>query len=100
MVKRKIIYSRRAKDDLKNIYEFFNNRNKSLKYSNKLLNEFRKIISLLSENCEIGKQVENLLNVRILIKGNYKIIYKINEKTIDILSIWDTRQNPDSLIFK
>jgi len=97
---RKIIYSLKAKDDLKIIFEYFNNRNKSTKYSQKLLKEFRKIINLLSENCEIGKQVENLLSVRVLIKGNYKIVYKINEKTIDVLSIWDTRQNPENFIFK
>ena len=33
--------------------------------------------------------------VRILIKDDYKIIYEHTKKDIIILSVWDTRQNPE-----
>ncbi len=32
---------------------------------------------------------------RYIIRGNYKIIYKIQNKKIFIMDVFDTRQNPD-----
>ena len=34
---------------------------------------------------------------RFIIRGNYKIIYKIQNKKIFITDIFDTRQDPESI---
>jgi hypothetical protein len=34
---------------------------------------------------------------RYIIRGNYKIIYKIQKKKLFITDIFDTRQDPDSI---
>ena len=36
-------------------------------------------------------------NFRYLVEGNYKIIYWIDDEVIRIVSIFDTRQNPEKL---
>lgn len=35
-------------------------------------------------------------NVRVIIKGNFKIFYEISDINIEVLFIWDCRQDPDS----
>ncbi len=47
-------------------------------------------------------QTEELLNFRkenfrYLVEGNYKIIYWIDDEIIRIVSVFDTRQNPEKL---
>jgi toxin ParE1/3/4 len=36
-------------------------------------------------------------NFRYLVEGNYKIIYWIDDEVIRIVSVFDTRQNPEKL---
>lgn len=40
-----------------------------------------------------------MTDVRIQIIKDYKIVYRIKEDLIEILTIWDTRQNPKNLKF-
>ncbi len=55
----------------------------------------------LLENPYIGQKeiyLEHLgLKHRRIIKGNYKIIYRIVDQYIYITDIFDTRQNPDNM---
>jgi plasmid stabilization system protein ParE len=53
-------------------------------------------LKLLIQNPEIGKKTESD-NVRGLLIENYFIFYEINEIHLVILSVWDTRQNPENL---
>jgi len=39
-------------------------------------------------------------NVKNLIEGDYNIFYEITAATIDIIAIWDNRQNPITLYLK
>lgn len=98
MVGRKIVYTSHAKSLLTQILEFYNERNKSNTYSKKLLRQLKNIILLLITNPELGILIEDFRNIRVLIKGNFKIFYQIKETTIEIISVWDCRQNPDKLI--
>lgn len=63
-----------------------------------------KIISkatVLIDYPNMGKKEEYLehlnLGHRTLIEGNYKIIYRIQDKTIYVTDIFDTRQNPKKM---
>jgi plasmid stabilization system protein ParE len=99
MVKGKIIWSPRAKLDLFNILDFYFKRNGTKTYSIKLNGNLRKSIRLLETQPAIGVQTD-IENVRNLIHGDYEIFYEIKIKTIEIITIWDCRQDPEKLKIK
>ena len=95
MVKRIIIWSDHAKTELKIILKFFNFRNKSKTYSNHLSNLFKREVKILINHPFIGTKTDTL-NVRSFLIENYFVFYEITDIQIIILSVWDTRQNPES----
>lgn len=96
MVRRKIIWSNKAKISLYEILEYFTNRNKNSKYSRKLYKRFRSQVKILSSQPNIGIKTD-LSNIRGLIIEDYIIYYEITAKSIIIHKVWDSRQNPDKL---
>jgi plasmid stabilization system protein ParE len=96
MAKRKIIWSPRANFDLLAILDFYYKRNGSKTYSRQLNSALRKAIKLLSQHAEIGVHTD-IEDVRNLIHGDFNIFYEITPKAITILTIWDSRQDPDRL---
>lgn len=96
MASRKIVWSPRSKIRLYEILEFFNQRNKSTTYSQKLYKKFKEELSILKLQPEIGIKT-NFDNVRGLIVGDYVLFYEIEKKQINILTVWDSRQNPEDL---
>ena len=94
MVKRKIEWLAEAKLDLKDILDFYIERNGSSLYSKKLNSRFANSIQLLEKNPFIGVKTD-FDNVRILIKDDYQIIYEIFDSSILILIVWDCRRNPE-----
>jgi plasmid stabilization system protein ParE len=99
MVKRKIIWSLQSKLDLITILDFYYRRNGTKIYSGKLNLSLRKAIKLLEKNSDIGVHTD-IENVRNLIHGNYNIFYEVKPELIEIIAIWDGRQNPDELKLK
>lgn len=93
---KQVIWSDRAKFELKVILEYWYYRNKSETYSLKLSNLFDEAVTKISNLPEIGKYTDNKES-RIVIVRNYYLVYEELEKYIFILTIWDSRQNPDSL---
>lgn len=96
MAKRKIIFSPRAKLDLWEILDFYYRRNGTIIYSKKLNAQIHNAINSLKDQAYIGVATKNK-NIRNLIIGNYCIFYRINPEEIEIITIWDSRQNPDKL---
>ncbi|HPF94434.1 MAG TPA: type II toxin-antitoxin system RelE/ParE family toxin [Tenuifilaceae bacterium] len=99
MVKRKIIWSNKAKVKLFEILEFYTKRNKSTAYSKKLYKKFSKELVLLNKQPEIGIKTD-LERVRGLIVEEYILFYEIYPDMIVVHTVWDCRQNPDSLRIK
>ena len=99
MAARRIIWSQRAKSDLFAILDFYFQRNGTKAYSSGVNASIRKSIKLLSIYPNIGK-ITDVLNVRNLIHGDYLIFYEIKPETIEILTIWDSRQDPERLRIK
>ncbi|MDZ4711119.1 MAG: type II toxin-antitoxin system RelE/ParE family toxin [bacterium] len=99
MVKR-LIWSKRAKHDRKEILEYWINRTGNIRYSLKLKNEFDRLIKLLIYFPKLGKKIDNY-NARYIIKGDYKIFYDVVENysnlDVRILHIWDMKRDPDDL---
>jgi len=99
MAKRKLIWSQIAKIKLFEILDFFNGRNNSTTYSQKLYTKIVREASVLIKHPEIGIKTD-IDDVRCLIIDNYMVFYEQNETNIIIHTIWDTRQNPETLKIK
>ena len=99
MVKRKIVWSNRAKIKLFEILEYYTERNKSTTYSKKLYKKFSKELVALKKQPEIGIK-SDFESVRGLIVEEYILYYEIYPEIIVVHTVWDCRQNPDSLRIK
>ena len=95
MVKR-IVWTQRAIAIFQNILEYYFVRNGTKTYSSILNKEIKELISFLKKHPFLGRKTE-IDHIRVLIKGEYKIFYRIDKQEIIILLIWDCRPNPDSL---
>lgn len=93
---KRIIWSKRAQNDRMEILKYWTDRNKSKNYSIKLAGLFKEAVKLISKYPEIGKSTDEE-NVRIKIVRDYFLIYAVEEEQVSILTIWDSRQNPDKL---
>jgi plasmid stabilization system protein ParE len=99
MVKRRIIWSHRARVKLYEILEFYVNRNRSKVYSAKLYRLFTKNIDLLVKHPELGIKTSTK-GIRGLIVLEFIIYYEFTNEALIVHTIWPSKQNPDSLNFK
>ena len=97
MVK-KIVWSLRAQNDRKAIFQYWSKRNKSKLYSIKLNNLFKEGLKMVSRHPNIGKKTDRD-NIRIKIVKDYFIIYEDVETEIRVLTIWSSHRNPEDLKF-
>jgi addiction module RelE/StbE family toxin len=93
---KQVVWSLRAQADRKEILTYWRLRNKSITYVNKLNQLFKESIKIISDFPLIGKPTD-LQNVRVKVVKEYLIIYEETESQILILTIWDTRQDPQKL---
>ena len=84
MAYKRIIWSTRASRELKQILEYFNQRNNSSRYSLKLLNEIEYLTSNLSKNELIGRLTSNKIT-RVIPMKVYLIFYEIRQDTISFI---------------
>lgn len=92
MAKKQIIWSNSAKKELKNILDYYIERNGSPNYSNKLLSEIEDFTETLSLSNFIGRLTSNK-KTRVIPMKVYLIFYEVDKEFVKILSIWDNRQN-------
>ncbi|HPT01098.1 MAG TPA: type II toxin-antitoxin system RelE/ParE family toxin [Bacteroidales bacterium] len=97
MAQIKIEWSVEAKSDLFDILEFYHSRNGNTIYSKKLYLKINKSISLLAKNPFLGKQTDDP-SVRVLMTGDYQILYEVFENFLLIVMIWDSRRDPEDKI--
>lgn len=93
---KKIIWSLHAQNDRKDILEYWNHRNKSKIYSKKLNILLKTSIKLISSHPNIGRKTDYFF-IRSKVVKDYQIFYEETETSINILRIWDTRQEPEKL---
>ena len=95
---KKVIWQPRAQNELREILEFYNHRNGSTTYSERLVNKIEYRLSLVGENFQIGEKVDED-NVRRTVVENYMIYYLITPESVDVLSIRDARRKPKRFKF-
>jgi len=92
-----------AADKLDDIFNYYKLK-ASLNIAQNLVNGIVDLTIDLDKNPQIGQKElllkDRLQEFRYLIYKNYKIIYWINEnkQRIEIVNIFDCRQNPDKII--
>jgi toxin ParE1/3/4 len=98
-----LYWTRFAEIKLEDIFEYYKLKAKSLT-AEKLVSGIITKSLILKSNPKIG-QIEELISLpdlefRYLIYKNYKIIYFINHKykQVEIVNIFDCRQNPEKII--
>jgi hypothetical protein len=96
MVRRKIIWTRKANIKLFEIMDFYKKRNGTSVYSIKLYNSFKKESHRLISQPFIGISTD-IKEIRGLIVGNFILFYEVSEFYIIIHTVWDCSQNPDKL---
>lgn len=93
---KEVVWSLRAQKERKEILEYWRLRNRSNTYSKKLNQLFKESVKIITDFPQIGKPTDDV-NTRIKIVKDYLIIYEETETQIQILTIWDSRQDPDKL---
>ena len=96
MASLKVFWTETANKQRDQIFEYWNNRNKSTEYSKKLRVEINKNLQTLKTQPNLGKKT-NMDEIRCLTLGYYSILYKFDHKQIIVVSFWDNRQSPEKL---
>jgi toxin YoeB len=95
---KKVVWSLRAQQDRKKIFSYWNKRNKSNQYSIHLNELFKEATKIISDYPKIGKITERE-NIRVKIVRDYLIVYKELDDNIEVLTIYNSYQNPAKLEF-
>jgi len=95
---RRIVWTSKADLVFSEILEFYYHRNKSKAFSRKLNIEVYLIIKLLPKYLFLRIKTDQK-DIRVLIKGYFKIFYQVTTTEIIIHLVLDTRQNPEKLLF-
>jgi toxin YoeB len=93
---RKVIWTIRAQNDRKRVFEYWNDRNNSSAYSNKLNILINQTLKLICKYPLLGKSTD-IDQVRIKIMKNYLIIYKLTPTHLIVLTLWDCNQDLTNL---
>lgn len=97
MAKKPIVWSKRANLELKEVLEFYTNRNGNTNYSFKILEKVEGLLKTLIDNEYIGRLTINK-KTRVIVMDFYLIFYEIHNNQIEVLSFWDNRQSPEKRI--
>lgn len=95
--RRKVVWTDAAKADFKEICNYWNNRNRSNRYSQTLRELTTQRIRDVANFYPIGAN-SDFVNVKFVLVRDYQVFYQIFVDKILILSFWDGRQDPQKLI--
>ncbi len=93
---KRIVWSERAGNEKKEILQYWYKRNGNKIYSNRLNQKFKSTVKHISKHNYLGKATD-IENVRVTVCLHYLIIYEITSLTIEVLTIFDTRRDPNEL---
>ena len=97
----RLIWTKQAINDLKGIAEYISK--DSQRYANQLVQRIYVKVGLLQNQPNSGRMVDELgrKDVRQLLEGNYRIIYrKVNVTQIEILTIHHSARRLNPLIIR
>lgn len=92
----KIVWSSRAKFELFEIFDYWNNRNKSNAFNIKLNALIQEQLNLIQDFSKTGKKTD-IPNVYVKTVQNYLLYYEFVNDSLYVLSIRHGRRNPKTL---
>lgn len=96
----KVFWTKFALDSLSDIYGYYKN-NVSVNVACNIRDKILSSTNQLEKHSLSGQIEEFLMDLgeghRYIIRGNYKIIYKIQDERVYVTDIFDTRQSPDKI---
>ena len=95
---KKIEWTQTSIQDRYRIYHFWINHNKTDSYSKKLEILFNEAAKLISQFPEIGTETD-YPDLRVKVVRSYKLFYINDVNRIQIVRVWDSRQNPSEIEF-
>lgn len=93
----KIVWTLTAIKQRNYIFDYWNERNKSKIYSQKLNNKIKERIELLKTNPNLGIKTD-FKETRAISLGHFSVFYKKIDSTIFVTAFWDNRQDPEKLV--
>lgn len=87
----KVVWSEEAIQNRKDLFEYWNQRNKSRVFSQKLFNLFEDNLAKLSRNPIVGRPT-SIDNVRAIRVNNYRLVCTFDKERLTLLTIQDLRQ--------
>lgn len=90
---KRIVWSIQARADRQNILEYWFKRTGNKKYSLKLALQFRETIRLISLYNYLGRPT-SIENIRVCVLGDYLLFYKLSERLLEVVAIFDNRRDP------
>ena len=97
MARKIIIWSETAVRQRRGIFQYWNNRNKSTNYTNRLRKLINERINLIQSNPEAYLN-SGFNENHVTIIEHFCLYYKILQEEILITAFWDSRQDPDNLL--
>ena len=97
MAERVIVWTKTAIKQRREILKYWQLKNKSFNYPEKIIRLTRKRISIILKNPLAFKKT-NFLDTRESAMGYFSIYYKITDTQLIITAFWDNRQDPKILI--
>ncbi len=94
---RKVVWTFTARNQRKEILEYWIKRTGGKRYSRKLSMAFRKKAQLVLNFKHIGRLTE-FEAIRVTSSGHYNFYYTIHGESIIIVCLWDSRRNPNDLL--
>jgi toxin YoeB len=93
---KQVVWSIRAKEEKKAILRYWNKRNRSSVYPKRLDGLFKQAINTIAKY-NIPRRKANYDGVYVKIVKDYLVFFEEDQFTIYILSVWDSRQDPNKL---
>ena len=91
MAKFKVEWLNEARLDLKDILDYYIERNGNKKYSLKLNRSIKNTVELIASNPLMGKSTQ-ISSIRVAVEKDYLIIYQLSESVL-IMMIRDSRRD-------
>lgn len=92
---KKIIWSRNAEIQMFAILDYYENRNKSKYYSEKLYNEITQKLKKLNFKVALPQKTSKE-NIYYFTHKHISVFFSFTETEIVIKLVWDERRNPDT----
>ncbi len=93
---KRIVWTLQAKDERREILSYWFERTGNKKYSQKLAYQFRETVRYIAAHNYLGRATD-VDNVRVAVSGNYLIFYRLSGELVEVVTVFDSRRNPEYL---